>query len=555
MDDIFAYYGHWGEPRYPLAARVWGHRLREGQHWMEYLLEFLNVLAGFDYRLGRGLDRKRGDNPEGYIRLPRMGLRRFVFYDEREKTRDIFDDFARNLLLNELKKVVGNGSNQEKAIACVRDLFRSLSAVEDSRSWFAKSLLPINHNLLFWEGEKDTPKRRPVPTLNLPLQMYDAHISLTGRNFFARGGEVYYLMLSAGTEEFLARREVITQKLEALLKENNQDLGIIANAIDQAWYRKDNYESGSGAEHTPSKLGRYPLGWIPEPNCSMYRIIAEDTATFLQSDLEPFECLALLACLISFHLVLYIYHRAQPNSAEGQHGATCYSSCRPLLLVHMAEGESGSAIREISERLFRQQESFQEQKARSFIETSIRACAAELPRDTNFAVNLVSDTKAFFSMEKKNSTKIMQLQAQYSRKGIDEETFLREYAEALWRIAEGEFDKNFLGVHRKLTKAAGFVAPKKGPGGRFVLGDDLLKALVLANVHQNMPIPFDDFLRQLYERYGILVGPQEARFSSLINTETINTDYYDLNRRALLEKMKSAGLVTQYSDATALVHG
>ena len=237
MADTITFYGHQEDDHYPLAARVWGHRLREGQHWMEYLLEFLNVLAGFDYSLGKGLDRDKGkeDYLDGYIRLPRMGLRRFVFYDEREKTRDDFDNRALELLLDELKGVIGNGNDQEKAIACVRDLFRSLTAVEESRSWFAKSLLPINHHLLFWEGEKDIPRQRPSLAMNLPMQIYDAHISLTGRNFFARGGEVYYLILSAGTEGVPLYRKVIVQKLEALLKENYQDLGRIAKAIDQAW--------------------------------------------------------------------------------------------------------------------------------------------------------------------------------------------------------------------------------------------------------------------------------------------------------------------------------
>jgi len=49
-------YGHIDREGYPLAAWIWGHRLRLGQHWMEYLLEFLNVLAGFDYELGQGVD-------------------------------------------------------------------------------------------------------------------------------------------------------------------------------------------------------------------------------------------------------------------------------------------------------------------------------------------------------------------------------------------------------------------------------------------------------------------------------------------------------------------
>jgi len=38
-----------------------------------------------------------------------------------------------------------------------------------------------------------------------------------------------------------------------------------------------------------------------------------------------------------------------------------------------------------------------------------------------------------------------------------------------------DFRKNFVGVHRKLAKAVGFVAPRKGLGTRFVLGDTCSK--------------------------------------------------------------------------------
>jgi len=87
------YYGARDNDRHPIAAHIWGHRLRAGQHWIEYMLEFLSVLSGFEYRLGQGLPNH--DGQAGYkteYRIPkRLGLRRFIFYDEREKTRDTRD--------------------------------------------------------------------------------------------------------------------------------------------------------------------------------------------------------------------------------------------------------------------------------------------------------------------------------------------------------------------------------------------------------------------------------------------------------------------------------
>lgn len=147
MEELVDYYGHKVRgDGYPLASQIWGHRLRGGQHWMEYLLEFLNVLAGFDYRLGQGLDDQRGtaNYLDEYSRFTRLGLRRFVFYDEREKTTHPYDDRAIKALLSALKtRVSGTGfDSHEEELTLVRSLFRSFSAVEEERAWFAKSLFP-----------------------------------------------------------------------------------------------------------------------------------------------------------------------------------------------------------------------------------------------------------------------------------------------------------------------------------------------------------------------------------------------------------------------------
>jgi hypothetical protein len=209
---------------YPVAAWIWGHRLRLGQHWMEYLLEFLNVLAGFDYALGQGINTGEASDHLDYTRFTRLGLRRFVFYDDWEKTRHPFDDAAREQLEAVLRQLCdGDTRTEEDPLTLARTLLLSLSAVEESRSWFAKSLFPAHHNLLFWEGlRKGATKfvgRRSAD--GLPLHQLDKGIAFDARNFFARGGEIYYLILSAGTRNDPARRRAITDRLRTLLTEPN----------------------------------------------------------------------------------------------------------------------------------------------------------------------------------------------------------------------------------------------------------------------------------------------------------------------------------------------
>lgn len=547
-------YGHIDRDGYPLAAWIWGHRLRIGQHWMEYLLEFLNVLAGFGYELGQGVD---SASKQEYTRFTRLGLRRFVFYDEREKTRHPFDEAAREYLLAALRQQVVTGDGDElSGLEMARSLLRAFSAIEEQRSWFAKSLFPAHHNFLFWEALRKGAtkyKGRHVPT-GTPRRMLDADIAFDARNFFARGGELYYLMLSAGTEENPERRQRIVGRLRELLNDHNQALGLLAEIIDRAWQSEPTSENGR------DKTGR--LGWLPDPACPLYTLMAEDVDTFLQTDLDPLETLDLLAHLIGFHLTLYIYHRAHPDATPERHAdGSCREMCRPALLIDALEGTDSGTVRGVSAALFREQEARIVQKGRAYVQQQVEAWAAGVT-DDNLVPWLDSEARAHFNLGSLHGSslnpfnrRVDTLLNKFNNGSLDRNGFIAGYVQALTDLLLRDFDKNFLGVHRKLAKAVGFVAPRKGPSARFVLGDNLLKALILATLSPGSGRTYDEFLTRLYERYGLVVGTIEARESGLLKRQRINAEYYNRNRSALLEKMKHAGLAVEYSDATAVVRG
>src|SRR5450755_2043920 len=228
---------------YPVAVWLWGHRLRIGQHWMEYLLEFLSVLAGFKYELGQGIN-DGTSNPSlelEYIRFTHLGLRRFVFYDEKEKTRHPFDDQAHRLLQQVVKeRIITSGDSEQEAIKQLRTLFRSYSAVEEQRSWYAKSLFPVHENFLLWEALRKGATKIKYATRQMPndvasLEELDGEIVFDARNFFARGGEIYYLLLSAGTQSSPDQRRFIADRLKELLTGSNKALGRAAEIVDEAW--------------------------------------------------------------------------------------------------------------------------------------------------------------------------------------------------------------------------------------------------------------------------------------------------------------------------------
>jgi len=306
---------------------------------------------------------------------------------------------------------------------------------------------------------------------------------------------------------------------------------------------------------------RGTLGWIPDPACPLYVHIAKDVATFLQHDLDPLESLDLLAHLIGFHLTLYIYHRSHPDATSERHSdGSCLLHCRSTLLIDALTGRGENIIRNLSATLFREQQYLQVQKSIAYVKGQVTVWKTELEKDPNLAENLTVCAESFFgvgrlhrrtrqSYERQRDHLLMQ----WTNGKLDTDGFVKGYTDILVDLLLGDFRKNFLGVHRKLAKSVGFVAPYKGPNARFVLEDNLLKVLVLANLLPGDQMTFGDFLERLYERYGLIIGSGEARVSGLFDRQRINAEYYDRNRTALLGKMKHAGLVIEYSDATALV--
>lgn len=541
------YYGHDtpdvdAVPRYPLAAWVWGHRLLEGQHWMEYLLEFLNVLAGFDYELGQGITQgsQVPMRKERYTRYTRFGLRRFIFYDEqREKMRNDANTAAATALHRELENLVRVNGNQS-SLVLVRTLLRSFSAVEYQRSWYAKSLFPINHELLFWQGDRNTAKGYQQREATAEPPVADTTVTLTKRNFYARGGEVYYLILSAGTEADSNRRLYIANRLERLLKHSHQAVGSVARLIDTTWERI----SGN-----PSSLKDHgTLGWIPTPDSPLYGTIAEDVAMLLQIERDPIETLDLLAHLMGFHLTGYIYHHARPDRADAH---------QSLLLIDALEGADGGVIRQFSAALFREQEVSIVQRGQQYVTQVVQEWAQQYGEHTaSIAYDLWAQAASSFNLSRKTvPTWVEHLHQQLDTGTLNRAACVKQFAENLFtQELRADFDKNFVGVHRKLTKGVGFVAPKMGTGGRFVLGDTLLKALTLANVSATQAeMPYGDFLRRLYQRYGLIVGRHEAEHAGLFDRQPLDREYYKRNADALLEKMKRAGLAVEYSDTTAMV--
>jgi len=559
-------YGKWSkESDYPVADWLYGHRLMIGQHWMEYTLEFLNVMAGFEYQLGQGIDLVDGKqdftaNPKEYKVPGRFGLRRFVFCDYGDSKVCPTDRSALHILEDKLTKehIDYVGGDNKQALEQVRYLLRSFTAIETGRSWFARSLFPVHDSFLLFESRRVTNKNiAKLNNGNKPTD-HDVGMRTSDRNFYARGGEIYYLMLSAGTHSLAERREFISTQLKNLMM-REESLGKLAQLVDSAWEHENERPSS--------------LGWLPDKDCVSYQLAAEDMWVFLHNNIDQSHAIELLSHLIGFHLIQMLYRRTNQlshNSFTMINGTN--DPFKPKIPVDCVPTSANRAIRDISMSFFKAQGDNQEKAVRVYLRGLILSWVnkflteivnGEKLERLNSAQTqmllqeLYNSSYAQFNIKQLHSGQKALFQNKYE--SIKSNTLLAPekvelFINVLTTTQLDRFRKTTMGIHGKIGRGIGLIAPKIGKSARYVLTTTLTEALVVANIEPgNGGVEFVRFIEILYQRYGLIIGPVQARQSELLEYRQIDRQFYKENELAFRRQLLSAGLLTEFSDATAIV--
>ena len=100
-----------------------------------------------------------------------------------------------------------------------------------------------------------------------------------------------------------------------------------------------------------------------------------------------------------------------------------------------------------------------------------------------------------------------------------------------------------------LGTGCGLVSKRGTSRYRYAPTDDLLRALVLANV--TTPVEESAFLRQLQTRYKIVIGPAEAKYE--VRNHLFDETDFKKNRERLAQHLVSMGLALRMSDACTYI--
>ncbi|WP_061027316.1 hypothetical protein [Bradyrhizobium sp. CCH5-F6] len=104
-------------------------------------------------------------------------------------------------------------------------------------------------------------------------------------------------------------------------------------------------------------------------------------------------------------------------------------------------------------------------------------------------------------------------------------------------------------VHRSYGGGAGLVSRRGTNRLRYAPTDDLLKALILANVAVRME--YGEFLDVLFRRYGFVFGEREAM--QVLSPEEFDKRAFQANADRLESRLRTLGMLRRLSDACAYV--
>jgi hypothetical protein len=130
------------------------------------------------------------------------------------------------------------------------------------------------------------------------------------------------------------------------------------------------------------------------------------------------------------------------------------------------------------------------------------------------------------------------------------------------RAGYAEIAESALGARATLKNARAFFTSTMWTVGalnaqagtrHFTLRLPLLETIVAAGIRPDGEMPFTEFCSDvLFARYGLLVDQGAARRSAI--GDAIDTAEFEENGEILARKLMTLGLLTEYSDATRIVH-
>lgn len=487
---------------------IWGHRLYDEQLPHLTVLEFLGVL-------GSNLDRplRPHDEPGGAVKFKpqrQMRLRGLLFNNpyiesiaesklpDEEKWRQWLEKFGQGS--------TGNGDD----VADMAYLRQSFTSFDD----FAKAIELLRSSSFESRSNKRWSSKFVFPfgpdALYEDLQIDAKGKMSNDRRFFARTGELLYLMLTRAK-----RGAELGDLLAKRLFERSASMNRLTRALQGA-----------------PQLSEEPRlsGYLPEVSNPRFDQICEDWLAILSRDIPAYDALEHLIAITGLNMLLYFLERAKCNAGDDE----------PVEFVCEIVSKDGRKVRALSSDSYLVNQGYPEKAIRAHIEsirrekTWIDAGSAEFPDAER--VKLLRETFQWPPADAKD-------EEGYSSRNPD------DLVSKLVELALLRHGQHIGKIHAAWSRAIGLSSRRLSRRYRYAPNDRLLKSIVIAIVGDRMQ--FDEFLIEAKRRYGLVIGDAEG--TRLMAAKSIDQAELSENRDNLEARLVGLGLVRRLSDSCSFV--
>ncbi len=489
---------------FAVDEHIWGHRLYDEQLPHLTILEFLCVLgSNIDSPLQEDADGRVQYKPQRQYRLRSLlfnnpfveAIRAKSLSDADKWTmwNEYFSAEATGFEASDMSYLRSSFANFDDFSKVITLLRSSAFEVHSNKRWSSKFVFPFGPDALYED-----------------LRFTSKGVS-NDRRFFARTGELLYLMLcrAKGGADL---GKVLVERLFDRETPMNRLVRVLQGEPQLA----DTFRDG---------------GYLPLAEHPRFDRLCSDWTAILSRDMPVYDALEHLITNAGLNLLLYFLERGKEVAGDSE----------PIEIICEVVSYERTKVRALSG------ESYQANQALSF--RAIRANIESVRLKEEWLKALASDDPHV------ECARVMSAHFQWPSTTIDDDELDAmqktgdELVQELTEIAELRHKQHFGKIHATWSRAIGLSSRRLSRRTRYAPNDRLLKTLVVSVVEDRMQ--FDEFLRELRTRYGLVVGDSEG--AHLVKDKLVDQEALSENRANLEARLVGLGLVRRLSDSCSFV--
>lgn len=478
-----------------LDEQIWGHRLWEQDPWLLFL-EFLSV-AEASHATGQLFAADATQFPFSFRPAQRPYLRNLLFNND--KLQELADRYPDNesAWTSWLEWMQSNAKMvAHRDFSYLKKRFQNFEQFVKVIEMLRSATIESSMNKR-WSSRFVFPFGRHAIYEDLNTEGNREYIN------FTRNGDLLYQMLARSSAAPELARHF------ARLFEHRDPCDRLTELLQPEITEERHTRSGS---------------YLPYAKHPAFEVLAQDWLAILELQLPRFDAYPYLTTLGALHITLY----------QLQVAAHVCNKPPPYFICEVVAPKK-TLVRELSVGNY----IANNQLSLSAVETYARSIG-QSPE----WIAAAADPSGFAACREIMRNKVRWPDDEYSGP-VDPEALL----ENLRHVAQRRHRQHTANIHNNLGRGAGLVSRRGTNRLRYAPTDELLKALILANVPVRMD--YGEFLGRLYDRYGLVFGEQEGQLA--ITTEDFDKRAFQANSSRLESRLKTIGMLRRLSDACAYV--